>query len=96
MTVYVYDRERGIMIEKISRAPMNPEPGPIATPMVMGDTPGYHSPIDGAWIEGRRARRYDLEKNNCVDANEISTPKRRLKNERFARKYGLEHLLEGK
>lgn len=93
MTVYVFDRERGIMVDKATRAPMV-EPGtPLATPRVMSDLPGYRSPVTGEWIEGRRARKYDLEKHNCVDANDFSKP-RKLKNARFSKKHGLEHLLE--
>ena len=34
-------------------------------PMVRGDLPGYESPIDGRWIEGRRARLEDLRRSNC-------------------------------
>lgn len=68
---------------------------PLQVPRVFSDLPGYTSPIDGSWIEGRRARRYDLESNNCVDANDLPSPTRgRLKNERFAKKHNLEHLLE--
>ena len=96
MAKYVYDRGRGIMVDRATGRPMLTEEerrGPIATPRVFGDLPGYQSPIDGSWIEGRRARKYDLEKNNCVDANEFSKPKG-LKNERFAKKHGIEHLLE--
>ncbi len=63
-------------------------------PRVFGDFEAYASPIDGTIVEGRRARRYDLEKNNCVDANELGSPTGgKLKNERFAKKHGLEHLL---
>lgn len=29
-------------------------------PMIVGDLPGYQSPVSGAWIEGRKARRNDL------------------------------------
>ncbi len=94
MATFVYDRERGMMVDKVTGEPMNPG-GPLATPMVFSDLPGYQSPIDGAWVEGRRARRYDLQKNNCVDANDLPSPTGgRLKNERFARKHGLEHLLK--
>ena len=67
---------------------------PLQTPMTFGDLPGYASPIDGKWVEGRRARQYDLQSNNCVDANELSSGPRKLKNKRFAKKRGLEHLLE--
>src|ERR1700704_3285568 len=34
-------------------------------PMVRGDLPGYESPIDGRWIEGRRARLEDLRRHSC-------------------------------
>src|ERR1700704_3973170 len=34
-------------------------------PMVRGDLPGYESPIDGRWIEGRRARVEDLRRHGC-------------------------------
>lgn len=34
-------------------------------PMVRGDLPGYESPIDGRWIEGRRARMEDLRRSGC-------------------------------
>jgi len=38
----------------------------ISAPMVVPDLPGYQSPVDGRWIEGRNARREDLARNNCV------------------------------
>jgi hypothetical protein len=31
----------------------------------MADYPGYHSPITGEWIEGRKAHREDLARHNC-------------------------------
>lgn len=34
-------------------------------PMVRGDLPGYESPIDGRWIEGRKARLEDLARHGC-------------------------------
>src|SRR6267378_3701005 len=34
-------------------------------PMVRGDLPGYESPINGRWIEGRRARLEDLRRSGC-------------------------------
>ena len=62
-----------------------------SVPMVVPDTPGYASPIDGRWIEGRRARKYDLESNNCVEVgdSDMSLGKDGFKNPRFAKKYGL-------
>lgn len=37
----------------------------VEAPAVQADLPGYTSPIDGRWIEGRRARMEDLKRNNC-------------------------------
>lgn len=37
----------------------------VEAPSVQTDLPGYTSPIDGRWIEGRRARTEDLRRNNC-------------------------------
>lgn len=37
----------------------------VEAPAVQADLPGYKSPIDGRWIEGRRARHEDLRRNNC-------------------------------
>lgn len=96
MAKYVYDRERGIMVDKATGLPMlNQEERarPLQTPAAFGDLPGYRSPIDGRWIEGRRARKYDMESNGCVDANDFSSGPKKLKNERFAEKRGLKHLL---
>ena len=94
MAIYVYDKPLGVMVDKVTREPMVSGPWQPVTPMVRGDLPGYASPIDGSWIDGRRARQYDLEKNNCIDANELGSPTGgKLKNERFAKKHGLEHLL---
>lgn len=86
----------GRLVDKDTGLPMlNQEERarPLQTPASYSDLPGYRSPIDGSWIEGRRARKYDLEKNNCVDANELSSGPRKLKNAKFAAKHGLTHLL---
>lgn len=37
----------------------------VEAPAVQTDLPGYQSPIDGRWVEGRRARTEDLKRNNC-------------------------------
>ena len=39
------------------------EPKVESAPMVVPDLPGYESPVDGRWIEGRRARRNDLARH---------------------------------
>jgi predicted nucleic acid-binding Zn ribbon protein len=38
----------------------------LCAPLVVADLPGYQSPVDGRWVEGRKARREDLARNNCV------------------------------
>lgn len=94
MPVYIHDPETGRMIDKATGEPMVSDEQLKTVPPLpatFGDIPGYESPITGEWIEGRRAKRYDLEKHNCIDANEISKPKK-LKNERFVKKHGLESL----
>ncbi len=98
MPTYVYSREKGCMVDKETGLPMlNQEERarPLQTPLTFGDLPGYQSPIDGKWIEGRRARQYDMQSNNCVDANEL--PRKttgKLRNARFAAKHNGTHLLE--
>lgn len=98
MPTYVYDAQRGEMVEKTTREPMltpAEKAQELQSPRTHSDLPGYQSPIDGSWIEGRRARRYDMEKNNCVDANELGSPTGgKLRNKNFAKKHGLEHLLK--
>lgn len=97
MPKYIYDRKRDMMVDKATGLPMLNQAeraAPPVAPRVFGDLPGYRSPIDGSWIDGRRARKYDLEKNNCVDANDFAKPDRGLKNERFAEKHNLKHLLK--
>ncbi len=97
MATYVYDQSSGQMIDKATGLPMlNQEERarPLQTPQAFGDLPGYQSPIDGRWVEGRRARKYDMESNNCVDANDLSSGPRKLKNKRFAEKHGLQHLTD--
>jgi hypothetical protein len=37
----------------------------VEAPAVHADLPGYQSPVDGRWIEGKRARIEDLKRNNC-------------------------------
>ena len=85
--IYVY--RGGRMVSKATGHPMNTDPDWVPTaPLVMPDTPGYESPIDGRWIEGRRARRYDLESNNCVEAGDRKP--REFKNQRFIDKWKLD------
>jgi hypothetical protein len=66
---------------------------PAAT---VNDTPGYRSPIDGTWIEGRVQRREDLRRNGCIawepGMKEDFDRKRSEENTRFDR--SLENSIE--
>lgn len=46
--------------------------GQIAAPMIQSDLPAYMSPLGTGLIDGRRARREELKRNNCreVDPSE--------------------------
>jgi hypothetical protein len=98
MATYVYDREKECMVDKATREPMLSETErarPLQTPLTYGDIPGYRSPIDGKWIEGRRARQYDMQKNNCIDANDMPRATNgKLRNAKFAAKHGVSHMVE--
>lgn len=97
MPTYVFDRARGEMVDKATGQPMlSPEERarPLPVPRVFGDYEGFVSPASGEWIEGRKARRNDMEKHNCVDGNDLPGLGGKLKNERFAKKWGMEARLE--
>lgn len=96
MTRRTYVYREGQMVDKSTGEPMVRRGSnlPPQAPLIHADTPGYRSPIDGRWIEGRRARRYDLESNNCVEAGDSvngagGAKAREFKNERFMKKWGL-------
>ena len=65
-----------------------PEGNDVCCPAVVSDIQEYRSPIDGRPITSRSARRYDLEANDCVEAE---PPKRKkgYRNPKFAAKRGL-------
>lgn len=87
----------GVLVDKDTGAPMltdEQRARPLQAPASYGDLPGYRSPIDGRWIEGRRARQYDLQSNGCIDANDLSSGPRKLRNAKFAAKHGVTHLLQ--
>lgn len=95
MAVYVFDSASGVMVDRDTREPMNAGPYRPVVPAVVSDIPAYQSPVDGSYISGKRAKRADLDKNNCVDAAEL--PKKTdgtYRNRKFAEKRGLTHLLK--
>lgn len=96
MATYVYDKERGIMVDKTTREPMVDPSAPFvpATPMAIHDIQPYLSPVTGEYISGKRAKKADLEKHGCVDTNDIRERRKPVfKNKAFAAKRGLTHLL---
>lgn len=48
----------------------------VEAPAVHADLPGYQSPIDGRWVEGRRARTEDLKRSNCRPWEGMETERR--------------------
>jgi hypothetical protein len=82
MTKHVWYEGDWVPVTAFARAPQ-------VGPMIIRDTPEYRSPIDGRLVDGRAARREDLKRNNCreVDPGEFKPVYR---NERFAKKNGLE------
>ncbi len=84
-----YVRRDGAWRDPHTNEPMPiPERDGVCAPRVMSDIPEYRSPIDGKLITSRSQRRYDLESNNCVEAD---PPKRKkgYRNKRFAERRGL-------
>lgn len=55
---FVWDPVRKELVETAAR--QSP-----ALHFIQPDLPGYESPIDGRWVEGRRARREDLKRSGC-------------------------------
>lgn len=71
-----------------------PYRGQICMPRVQSDIEPYASPIDGRMITSMSERREDLKRNNCVDGRDFPSPvKGGFRNKRFAKKHGVEHLL---
>lgn len=93
MSVYVL--RQGRMVDKHTGEPMNsgPHEGPFPCPGVVADIDPYLSPVDGKYVSGKRAKRDDLKRTDCVDAADLPTLGGKLKNERFAKKHGMERRL---
>jgi len=56
---WVWDPKRRKLVE----IDPNHHPEPRG-PLVVGDLPGYQSPVTGLWVEGRKQRREDLKRTN--------------------------------
>jgi hypothetical protein len=83
---YVWSREQQAFIDREGN-PMQ-APDRVCAPLICSDIKPYMSPLGTGMIDGRKARREDLRRNDCreVDPSEY-TPV--FKNEKFARKRGL-------
>ena len=92
MPTFVYDHASGRLVDKATREPMNPPGAPWVpvTPGVVPDIAPYRSPVTGEYISGRRAKRADLDRHNCVDAADLpSKTGGRFRNLDLARKWGV-------
>jgi hypothetical protein len=86
-TTYVF--RNGKFVDKQTGEPMVTAEGCIFSPQILRDIPEYRSPIDGRPITSRSERREDLKRNGCVEWEPGMGKKAELKNERFAKKYGI-------
>lgn len=90
-----YVSKNGKFVDKDTGEPMEiPDRGYLATPRVISDIEPYQSPVDGAYVSGRAAKRDDMAKHNCVPYEEVTQSKDRakpgtFKNKRFANKRNL-------
>lgn len=89
MTRYVW--KDGGFRDPATNEPMHlPYAGKVVAPLYTPDTPGYRSPITGEWIDGRRARREDLKKHNCVDAGDMPRMNGgKVRSKEFAKRHGM-------
>lgn len=70
--------------------PIPERAGPCVPQMIIPDIPDYQSPVTGEVISGRRQRRHDLEKHNCVEWEpSLSPTKGRFKNPHFMARRGI-------
>lgn len=85
MSTYVY--RNGALVDKATGEPMPVGDKPLVfAPLVMKDSPGCVSPIDGTWLEGRAARREHMKVHDVVEVGDRRP--REFKSEAFALKHG--------
>lgn len=89
-----YVWRNGRFVDKATDEPMEiPERDGLVMPMVRSDIEPYASPIDGRMITSRSERREDLARNNCVPYEPMGNAPTGLTNPKYAKKYGMQHLL---
>jgi hypothetical protein len=89
---FVYDPSQDRMVDRETGEPMVSGNG-VAIPRLVRPLTPYESPITGEMIEDRRQERDHMSKHGVVHTADIKKP-RKLKNERFIKKHGLQHLAE--
>lgn len=52
--------------------------GTPCAPMVIADTPGVKSPVDGTWLEGKHARREHMKKHSLREVEPSERPSYRF------------------
>ena len=86
---YRWDKQTGELVE----IPWDRKQQSLA-PTVWNDLPGYESPIDGRWVEGRKARREDLKRSGCRPYEGREQEMKEAAKVRQAQERQLDHLAE--
>lgn len=84
--------EDGSLIDKETGLKLVLEKREICAPMIISDIQPYRSPVSGEYVGGRAAKREDLKKHDCVDANELRPSfgsRKGVKSEKWAKRLGL-------
>ena len=86
MATFIYSKEQGRMVDKETGEPMVSGPWKPVVPQVVSDIEPYLSPVSGEYVGGRRAKRADLDKHDCIDAAEFGRKPREFRNKKFLKK----------
>jgi hypothetical protein len=84
---FVWDPVRNELVEAPARRSQ-------ALHFIQPDLPGYESPIDGRWVEGRKARREDLLRSGCRPYEGREQEQKEAMKVQAARERELDHLAE--
>ena len=91
MPTWVYDREKGKLVDKDKFYHDKYWSGvhaqsDLPMPYVRGDLPTYISPVTGKPVEGRAARREDLARSGCREVDPSERPKDGYTNYEFCQR----------
>lgn len=93
MPKFVYDKDQGRMVEKGTGEPMVTGDWVPVAPRVVSDIEPYSSPITGEAITSRQHEKKHMAEHGVVHRADYASTKK-LKNERFIRKHGLQGLAD--